>query len=71
MLMLSKKKVETPPDGDTTTSLIVGSGKIKLREQPLIIQDLLHRRIAKASEDVILVRTWPEVFFLESVVTRI
>jgi hypothetical protein len=61
VLKSSKKKAQ--PDGDATSSLLVSSGtsgKIKLKEQPLIIQDLLHRGIAKASEDVILLRTWPE-----------
>jgi hypothetical protein len=54
--------LRTPPDDDTTSLLVTSgtSGKIKLREQPLIIQDLLHWGIAKASEDVILLRTWPE-----------
>jgi len=57
-----KNKSKVQADSGAASPLVSSgtSRRIKLKEQPLIIQDILHRGIAKASEDVILVKTWPE-----------
>ena len=50
-------------NSDAPSPLVFGRStqkRIKLKEQPEVIQDILHRGIAKASEDVFLKKTWPE-----------
>ena len=57
-----KKMAENRPYLDTALPLVtsLGSKKIKLRQQPELIQDILHRSISKAIGDVLLLKTWPE-----------
>jgi hypothetical protein len=49
---------------DSSSPLVFGTAgamkRIKLKEQPAIIQDILHRGIAKVSEDVFFLKAWPE-----------
>jgi len=58
-----KKGAKDSLNSNAPSPLVFGHStqkRIKLKEQPEVIQDILHHGIAKASEDVFLKKTWPE-----------